>query len=423
MPNWTEISCRVRDVRIDRGRRGVLDMFEPGRAGITVANPDGWATWSPTSPGPLAVGAWLRVRADDDVLFTGAVLRVLDAYTPTGELAAELVCVDPLARLGQVELPPRVPEGAGDTAAERIGRVLDEVRVAAELRDLDPGGPVLTATTMEGSMADQAQRAAATAGGHLFADRDGRICYRDAGWLRTHPRSTTPVAVISNEPGTTPVADPTDLTWGTQELVWGTQELTWGPATTVDVPHLCATGIQANGPDMERLWNLVTYSGIDDALPDLEPVEVTQRDGPSGSRYGWSSFNVDRLYTRDPAQLAVLGSRALALRSQPRVWIDTLDLSPVADPNASELCATVEFGDRLQVAYRHPLGWGWETEVHVHGIGYRLLPSGERNEVAEWTTTLILDDAAYWVPGEAWDYSTWDEGTWSAPARTLERAA
>ena len=123
MPNWTEISCRVREVRIDRGRRGVLDLFEPGRATVTVANPDGWASWSPDSPSPLVMGAWLRVRADDQVLFTGAVLRVLDAYTPTGELAAELVCVDPFARLGQVELPARPPRrrrghrGASGSAA------------------------------------------------------------------------------------------------------------------------------------------------------------------------------------------------------------------------------------------------------------------------------------------------------------------
>ena len=542
MPAWVEISCRVRAVQIDRGRRGVLDIFEPGRATVTVANPDGWASWSPDSPGPLAVGAWLRIRADDQVLFTGSILRVLDAYTPAGELAAELVCVDPLARLGQLELAPRAPVGAGDTAAQRIGRVLDEARVAAELRDLDPGGPVLTATDLKGSMADQAQRAAATAGGHLYADRAGRIVYRDAGWLRTDPRATAVQAVISNEPyvpeppavgpppagsgvasspsgsygpnvpahavdgnvltywqamGEIPrVTDPElvvtfpepyrlervtvqfysvgfhfiDYTvqvgdgagWATVATVTGNdqatvdhvfapvvgdrfrlvatsfvpdgsyasavKELTYTPAAALTpyadtvTAHLCATGIDANGPDMERLVNLVTCSGVDDADPEAGRVEVTQRDTASSSRYGPASFSVDQLYTRDPAQLTVLGSRVLELRSKPRVWIDSLTLSPVADPAASDFCATVDFGDRLTVAYRHPLGWGWSSDVHVHGIGYRLLPSGERNEVAEWTTTLTLDDATYWQPGDAWDYGAWDEAAWSAPARTTEAA-
>ena len=87
------------------------------------------------------------------------------------------------------------------------------------------------------------------------------------------------------------------------------------------------------------------------------------------------------------------------------MWIDALSISPVADPAASDLCATVDFGDRLLVAYQHPLGWGWSSEVHVHGIGHRMLPSGARNEVSEWTTTLTLDDAAYWqTAGDTWDY-------------------
>jgi len=389
MPNWTEISCRVRSVDIDRGRRGTLHIFEPGRATVAVANPDGWASWSPDAPGPVTVGAWLRIRADQEVLFTGSIHRVLDAYTPTGELNAELVCIDPLARLGQVELPPRPAVGGFETAAARIGRILDEVRLAPDLRDLDPGGPNLTPTTLAGSMADQAQQAAVTAGGHLFADRDGRICYRDAGWLRTDPRATTVQAVIANDgrPGA-----------------------------------LCATGIEANGPDLERLINLTTCSGIDDSQPDLDPLEVTQTDQASAGRYGTRSWSVDQLYTRDPAQLAVLGSRVLELRSQPRVWIEGLTISPIADPAASTFCATVDFGDRLEVAYRHPLGWGWETDVHVHGIGYRLRPSGELNECAEWTTDLTLDDATYWQAGEAWDYAEWDVGHWSSSARTLEDA-
>jgi len=387
VPNWTEISCRVRGVRIDRGRRGVLEIFEPGRAVISVDNADGWASWSPDSPGPIAAGAWLRVRADDEVLFTGGILRVADAYSPGGDLSAELVVVDPLARLGLVELPGRAPAGAGDTAAQRIGRVLTEVGVTPGLWSLDPGGPVLTATALAGSMADQAHRAAVTAGGHLFADRDGRICYRSADWLRVAPRSTVAQAVIANDG--TPGA-------------------------------LCSIGMEANGPDRERILNRATYRGVDDALPDEPPVEVSQVDGPSSRQWGPASFSVDKLYTRDPGQLTLLGSRVLAMRSQPRVWMDQLDLSPIADPDAAGFCSTVDLGDRLEVHYTAPAGWGWSFDVHVHGIAYRITPSGVLNEAREWTTMLTLDDATYWVPGDAWDFAAWDTGRWSNPARELE---
>ena len=169
-------------------------------------------------------------------------------------------------------------------------------------------------------MADQAQRAAATAGGHLFADRDGRICYRDDAWLRSDPRAVNVQAVIANVDVDVPDPDPVPvgLTWGLDELTWGLVELTWGAVDPVPVAgHLCATGIVANGPDMERLVNVVVCSGVDDALPEDDPVEVTRRDTPSEHRYGPASFTVDQLYTRDPAQLALLGSRVIGLRSSP----------------------------------------------------------------------------------------------------------
>ena len=388
MPSWTEISCRVRSVRIDRGRRGVLEIFEPGRAVISVDNSDGWASWSPTSPGPVAVGAWLRVRADEQVLFTGGILRIADAYDPAGDISAELVVVDPLARLGQIELPATVPAGAGETAAERIGRVLDLIGQTPELRSLDPGGPLLTATTLAGSMADQAQRAAVTAGGALFADRDARICYRDADWLRTSPRSVDPQAVVANDgrPGA-----------------------------------LCSTGMEANGPDMERVVNRATYSGVDDADPDAEP-EISLVDGSSTMRYGPASWKVDQLYTTDLNQLSLLASRVLAMRAAPRVWMDSLTLSPIADPDAARFCSTVDLGDRMEIHYLSPLGWGWSFDVHVHGIAYRIYPSGVMNEAREWSTTLTLDDASYWLPGDQWDYAEWDTAQWSDPALLMEHA-
>jgi hypothetical protein len=181
---------------------------------------------------------------------------------------------------------------------------------------------------------------------------------------------------------------------------------------------LCAIGMQANGPDMERIVNRATCTGA--AGPDGEPVEVSQVNGPSSRRYGPASFTLSQLFTADPAQLGVLGSRVLAMRAEPRVWMDQLDLSPIADPGAAGFCSTVDLGDRMEVHYLSPAGWGWSFDVHVHGIAYRILPSGVRNEAADWTTTLTLDDATYWAPGDLWDYATWDAGRWSGPVRTLE---
>jgi hypothetical protein len=575
MPNWTEVSCRVRRVEITRGRATVLQIFEAGRATIEVANDDGWATWSTTAPSPVTAGSWIRVRADDDPLFCGIVRRVVDQYVPGRRPGAQLVAVDPLARLATVELPARPTVGAGDTAAERIGRILDEVGWVAELRDLDPGGPVLTATNLEGSMADQAQQAAVSAGGHLWCSCGGVMVYRDAGWLRTHPRSTIPQAIVTNVPSPEPPPEPppsvahnllasdepANMETGTtspggtacgwevpfparQQVARSTVQAreglsslavtatsqgvaarvaaphppvtpghtltvvasVWqpagGPALSVSVgwfdatgaavtgppavgaastpdtwqdhrfnfvipenaatarpmisggvipagaamyldrvavfdndpdaewalpsdwpppepvtppPEICATGMQVNGPDIERVINTVTYAGRDDHLPDDDPVEVTRLDAPSRRRYGPATWSVDGLFTTDPDQLDILARRVLALRANPQPWVESLDLSPVADPRAAELCKGVEFGDRLVVTYQDRLGWSWSFDVHVHGIAYRILPSGDDNQAREWTTTLTLDNAATWQPGVAWDAAGWDLDIWSAP--------
>ena len=70
MPGWTDIACRVLEVDFERGRGGALDAFTPGTANVRIVNEDGTATWQPDAGGVLAPGSWLRIRADDQVLWT-----------------------------------------------------------------------------------------------------------------------------------------------------------------------------------------------------------------------------------------------------------------------------------------------------------------------------------------------------------------
>ena len=124
---------------------------------------------------------------------------MVDRYDPGALLTADVVAVDPLGRLGQYEPAARPAVGAGDTAAQRIARLLDEVLWPADLRALAAGGPLLTATTMGRSALDLVQQAAFAAGGHCYAGRDGTVTYRDADWLRVAERSTVPQAVVATD--------------------------------------------------------------------------------------------------------------------------------------------------------------------------------------------------------------------------------
>jgi hypothetical protein len=564
MPNWSELSCRVRTVEIDRGRPGLLDIFTPGRATVEVDNSDGWATWSPDAPGPVTAGSWLRVRADDVALFTGRVRQVADLYAPGRRPGARLLVTDPLARLATARLAElAAPVGAGDTAAQRIGRVLDAIGVPAEHRDLQAGGALLAATRYGATAADLCQQAAVAAGGALYAARDGRITYRDAGWLRTDPRSVAAVARITNTP-TAPLPAPTPnlltqnqataedgtttgwallggntltsdassaaegvrcvvatRTTGTGSLgcntnpgtpIKGGQRYTfmasfrglaiagpnvalmvrwydaagallateypavvpWSPAmegqwtamravtvapstaatvrvgvwqgaatnpagsslaadrmavnegdvTTWYPPdhvfptaplQVCATGMEPNGPDIDRVVNDVTVSGVDAATDPAGTREVTRADVDSQARWGVGSWSLSQLPTVSRSQLDAIAGRALALRRAPAPHLEAVTLSPLADPAAAPLVQAVDFGDRLAVDYQDPTGWGWAFDVHVHAVRHEVRPAGDDNEAASWTTTLTLDDASHAVPGTAWDYGAWDTATWSSP--------
>jgi hypothetical protein len=417
LPAWRDITDRVVSINTDQGRGTVLEVVPPGTATVTVLNGDGWAVGAGrqtrTIETPVSVtwggepltwdgeelmwgtvpveidaydnidpGNWLRVRVDgpdgEHILWTGQHRRSVPTYTPWNEPAAELVAVDPLARLGQVSLPARPIFGEGQTAAERIDVCLDETLWPDELRDLNPGGPVLMRTDLNGSMLDQAQKSAYAAGGHLFATREGLIAYRSADWLRTNPRSNTVQAVLSN---------------------------TGAPGT------LAATGIEAAGPDLDSIRNVANLGSAE--YQGSNPITVTVLDQSSMSIYGPLTYNVTDLPSEDEDRLEALGQRVLNLRAWPRPRIETVTLSPLTSPDVAAFVAGARFGDLVAVDYQHPSGWGWTYGMHIHGISHQIVALGDDLQPASWTCTLRLDSAFIFEPADAWDSGTWDDALWA----------
>jgi hypothetical protein len=235
-PAWHDTSCRVRSVLVDRGRESALDTFRPGRAQIEIDNADGWATWE---QGGITAGTWLRVRADDDPLFVGQVVRVVDKYEPGRAPVATVTAVDTLARLGRVWLRKldKSAVGAGDTAAARLGRIMDAARLPAAYRMLEPGGPPLAATRYDDNALDLAQRTAVAAGGALYATLDGAVRYRGVGWLRTDPRAATVQARVTNRPTPPTPPAPVNLLTAAQADMETAGGWTFGTLSTAWAAH------------------------------------------------------------------------------------------------------------------------------------------------------------------------------------------
>ena len=147
--------------------------------------------------------------------------------------------------------------------------------------------------------------------------------------------------------------------------------------------------------------NTCTVAGVDEGADPAGAVEVVVVDSASRSQYGPASFTLSALPTVDRAQLELVGARVIGMRSQPSPAIDTVELSPIADPDAEPFVMAADVGDLITVAYTHPsLGWTWELPVHVHGVRHRIVPIGRDQLAGEWVCALTVADAAYWEAAE-----------------------
>lgn len=152
------------------------------------------ASTSQTRPGSMAARPW-------EPLFWGAV-QDGGWQWDARQLVASVACTDPTADLAAFTGDARPWHGAGDTAAARVGRILDMTRWPASARDITPGGVPLVATELAGEALGQLQEVADTDLALMWVRRDGRLAYRPQG--RVNPGTPGGRLVVC-------VEDPDDL--------------------------------------------------------------------------------------------------------------------------------------------------------------------------------------------------------------------
>ena len=166
---------------------GVVARWEAATATLSLIGED----YDPRTgqwAGLLAVGLPVRIRwrpypdGTWSTVFLGSVAdngyrwdaHAHIAQLMCSDLTADLVAYDSLA----TELPGT---GAGDTAAERVDRVLDIASVDPARRDITAGGVTLMASQLEGPLWDHLMDVADADLGLLWVRRDGRISFRPEG--------------------------------------------------------------------------------------------------------------------------------------------------------------------------------------------------------------------------------------------------
>jgi hypothetical protein len=204
---WVDITEHVLEgLSFRRGAtrsQGPFWRYEVGTASILLDNLDGRfdplnlsgpylsAGLSEIRPGlPVRISA--VIDSDTETVWVGVVDSVDLDYTSVTYSTVGFRCVDGVAYLQAADLPELpTPEGAGETVAARITRILDRVGWPAARRDLDP----ITANTLQASSLSQSAWAdillsADSDAGYVWFDRLGRIVFRTRGAIPTEPGLT-----------------------------------------------------------------------------------------------------------------------------------------------------------------------------------------------------------------------------------------
>jgi hypothetical protein len=204
---WTDITDYVMEgLTFRRGStrsQGPFWRYEAGSASFELDNLDG--RFDPLNlSGPYVSAGVSEVRPNLPVRISAVVgsatetmwVGVVDSldldYTSTTWSTVKVSCVDGVAFLQAADLPElTTAAGAGETAADRITRILDRVGWPAAQRDLDPvTANTMQASTLAASAWSDILLTADSDAGYLWMDRTGKLVYRTRGAIAALPSLT-----------------------------------------------------------------------------------------------------------------------------------------------------------------------------------------------------------------------------------------
>lgn len=200
--DWVDVTCQAADgVGLKAGADdgdGVVTRWEAQTLACTLVG-EMFDPWSgPYAPliGPM-IPIRLRWRAPDlhrfamladpegwVTAFTGYVDAAGYNWQPAPDparSAARVTATDQTTLLATHTNVAQDPAGHGDTAAARVGRVLDNAGWPAAARDITPGGVALAPTELEDPPWDELLDVADTDLALMWTRRDGRLAYRPQG--------------------------------------------------------------------------------------------------------------------------------------------------------------------------------------------------------------------------------------------------
>jgi hypothetical protein len=311
-----DLSNRLSDVSIKRGKNQALDRIDAGVSTINLNNND--RLFDPLYESSIYYGVLvprkqIRITSNDKPVFFGFIEDLDLNYLPENRSIVSISVADALSVLANSALD--VYDPITQLSGARVNAVLDlpEVSWDQSNRDIDTGNSVLLDTTVtEGTgVLDYLKLVADSEQGNLFIGKDGKIIFQGRN------ASQNSVDLIFTD----------DLS----------------PSASTKIPFVQVSNVYGS----ENLYNRITVSNA-----DLFPEEVFVEDLESVGAYGARSYSISGILIADPVELTDLANRLLITYKDPlyrfesvEVSLDRLDL---AQQNA---VLDLEIGDIVQVEF------------------------------------------------------------------------
>lgn len=387
--DWLDVTCDVLDgVRLSAGSNtddGVARRWESASAAFTLDGSQ-WDPWNGPHAGivgdrtPVRI-SWRSVglvmgflarfglrpatRADGWVpAFTGYVAARGYGWDP-GAAQALVQCVDGTSVLVSSDRVAQAPQGAGESAAQRVNRI-----AAAALWpggfDVVAGGTAVQATTLDLPAWRELLEVADTDLGLMWINRAGVLAYRPRGRVGQGVRLAGRLVVC-------------------EVLEDDVAVMTMG----------------RNQPSATR--NRVSIGRRkDDTIPGDAPAVAVLEDRESIARYQAHDFKRTDLWHTDDAWSqtlaeAVLGSGAWPSAAPGQALLDTVTDDPLVGPLLLTLepDMTLDVVDDAGTLYRESVV-GWDVQVTHGGID----------------GVLYLEDVSRWTFVGHWGAATWGVDRW-----------
>jgi hypothetical protein len=358
---YVDVTCDVRQVAYRWGATrtdGVLTRWEAASATVVLDNNDAqYPIGGDDTPLVPMIGLDVQARIVQPTvgawvpLFTGYVNAYLLAFDPhTLDCTVTLQSTDATALLSAYNAPAQSPLGEGDTASQRVDRILTEAEWTGA-RDLQAGGRIMAATTLANDAWTELLLVNDSELGAVFIAPSGAATFRT--------RETVMGAIVSSA---APVAD-----WGP-----GASQLRYEDVVTAS--------------DDTLLKNIV-----DAARPS--GTQQTARDGASVSKYLPHRWGRNDLALDTDGDVQAWASLVLQTSSVPFRRVDALTVTPQVDPaHLWPIVLATAYLDRWHVDVDpavHPVAIS--TDALVRGWAVTL-------DRVSWTVTYALSSTAGFAP-------------------------